>query len=85
MISTSPVTNCRCSSQSLSTAVHSDGTAPSQIDLAPDNRLDFLRNVGVTAVSTVAGFALLPEMGKAEVVTDDVLGFKFEVRGAAKS
>lgn len=69
----------------LSTAVHSEGAAPSQTDWTPGNRLGFLRNVGVTVASTVSGLALLPEMGKAEVVTDDVLGFKFEVRGAAKS
>lgn len=85
MISTSSVANCRCNSRPLSADVHSEGIAPSQTDLTADNRFEFLRNVGMTVASTVSGLALLPEMGKAEVVTDDVLGFKFEVRGAAIS
>lgn len=43
------------------------------------SRLEFLRSsVGLVAAAA-AGATLMPQAGNAEVFTDDVLGFKFEV------
>ena len=71
---------CISRSGSSSTTVYSAGPATPQTDLATANRIDFLRNAGVATVSVVAGFGLYPGTSGAEVVTDDVVGFKFEVR-----
>ena len=58
---------------SLKTAVHKP----------PGSRADFLRSAGVIA-STAAGAALLPKPSSAEEFTDDVLGFKFQVKCSEK-
>lgn len=61
------------------TTATADTSSCTTTTTAASSRVDFLRSAGGAVVSAAAGLALLPKASSADVFTDDVLGFKFDV------